>query len=100
MTDEINLAGVRRQRGLYETCLIAQRLRCFSRPRWCLAVSEQVHGTDATLILQIVHQPAPLTCARYAGMYQHDRRAGGACFEIIDFERLIVIQSVGSLPAH
>jgi hypothetical protein len=60
VTNEINFAGVRRQCILYETCLIAQRLRCVGWPRWSLAVSEQVHGTDAKLILQVVHQPAPL----------------------------------------
>ena len=71
--------------------LIAQRLRCFGWPRWSLAVSEQVHGTDATLIPQIVHQPPPLARARYAGVYQHHHRTGGARFEIIHLKPLIAV---------
>jgi hypothetical protein len=75
VTDEINLLGIMRQRGFDETCLIVKRLSHFGRPWRSLAVSKQVHRTDTKLTLQIVHQPAPLARARYAGMYQHDHRA-------------------------
>jgi hypothetical protein len=87
VTDEINLAGIDRQSGFDETGLIAKRLRFFGRPWRRLALSEQVHCTDAKPILQIFHQPAPLACPRHAGMHQHDDWTGSARFDKIDVDR-------------
>ena len=98
VTDEINLVGICRQRGFDETCLIVKRLNCFGRPWRSLAVSKQVHRTNAKLVLQIAHQPAPLARARYAGMYQHDHRAGRARFEIVDLDGRLLFTPLPRCP--
>jgi hypothetical protein len=80
----MDLARIGRQHGFDETGLIVKRLRCLGRPWRRLAVSEQVHRTDAKPILQIVHQSAPLARTRYAGMHQHDHGTGGPRFDEIN----------------